>query len=141
MKSGRGFFMCDSRASASRRSARVCKWKNEFIQESHVRLIEARDLGADAIRLLPQERLRVGAGIYRVPGEDLVDRAELVLALDQRPELGMQILRATHLGFRAEGPVHVTKQDYLKTLGENLGLDLGSLVHSCVSEGVAGRRA
>ena len=78
MKPGRGIFMYDSRASASRR-----KWKNEFIQGSPDRLIEARDLGADALpHLLQQERLQVWTGICRVQGEDLVDRAELILALD-----------------------------------------------------------
>ena len=77
MKSIREVFRCNSRASASRR-----KWKNEFIQESPVRLIEAHDLGADALHLLPQELLQVGTGICQVQGEDLVDRAELILALD-----------------------------------------------------------
>ena len=48
------------------------------------------------------------------------------------------MLRAEQLGLRAEGPVSVAKQGRFKTLGEKLGLDLGSLVHPCISEGVAG---
>ena len=72
-----------------------------------------------------------------VPGEDLVDCEEFVLILNQRTGLGMQILCAKQLGLLEERPVHVAKHNCFQSLGEKLRLDLGSLVHSCVSEGLA----
>ena len=48
------------------------------------------------------------------------------------------MLRAEQLILRAEGLVSVAKQGRFKSLGQKLGLDVGSLVHLSISEGVAG---